>query len=91
MIVTGKFTLSNVTATRIVEASTNPQEAHIHNMSKSSNNFIYIGNSSVSTTNSLHIDPAESKIIRLAPADDLWAVSDPNGIQVGVLAVRLPS
>jgi heme/copper-type cytochrome/quinol oxidase subunit 2 len=71
-----------------VSKSVNPQEVTLHNMTKSSNEYIYIGPSTVTTTNSIHIDPGETLTINLASNDDLWAVSDPSGLVVGVLAVR---
>jgi len=58
------------------------------NLSKSSNNFIYLGSESISTANSIHLDPGESKEITLEPLDTIWAVSDPTGLQLGVLIVR---
>jgi hypothetical protein len=85
------FTLSNVTPTKIVEAHHMPQQVTLHNMTKSSNEFIHLGPSTVSTTNSLHIDPAATVTIKLGPKDELFAVSNPNGLVVGVLAVtQLP-
>ena len=88
MLTSSVFTLSNTTATKIVAASTNPQEVHLHNMTKSSNSYVHVGPVTVTTTNSIHIDPGENLKIMLAPGDDLWAVSDPNGLTVGVLAVK---
>jgi hypothetical protein len=88
MVVSQQFVLSNTTPTKIVAGSTSQQEVHLHNMTKSSNEFIHVGPSNVTTTNSIHIDPAQSMSIVLAPGDDLWAVSNPNGLTVGVLAIK---
>ena len=88
MLSSSVFTLSETTPTLIVSKSVNPQEVTLHNMTKSSNEYIYIGPSTVTTTNSIHIDPGETLTINLASNDDLWAVSDPSGLVVGVLAVR---
>lgn len=88
MINSSVFTLSLGTAVKIVEPSTMPQEVHLHNMTKSSNQYIYLGGSGVTTTNSIHIDPGESMRLQLMPADDLWAVSNPAGLIVGVMTVR---
>ena len=88
MLTSSVFTLSNTTATRIVNASTNPQKVRLHNMTKSSNAFVHVGPATVTTSNSIHIDPASDLQITLGPGDDLWAVSDPNGLVVGVLAVK---
>lgn len=88
MITNAAITLSNTVPTQIVTPSTMPQEVHLHNMTKSSNQFIHIGNSTVNLTNSVHLDPGESKVINLKPGQDLYAVSDPTGLVIGVLAVR---
>jgi hypothetical protein len=85
------FTLSNVTPTKIVEAHHMTQQVTLHNMTKSSNEYVHFGPSTVTTTNSFHIDPGETITIDLGPKDELFAVSDPNGLVVGVLAVtQLP-
>jgi len=75
-------------AARIVPPSTQPQEVHLHNMSKSSNQFVHVGNQNITLSNSIHLDPGESRIINLQASQDLWGISDPSGIKVGVLAVR---
>lgn len=82
------LTLSLGTPVQIVEPQTQAQEVHLHNMTKSSNEYIHIGTSSVSTANSLHLDPGETMRLNLGPGDDLWAISDPGGLQVGVLVVK---
>lgn len=81
-------TLSNTTPTAITVADNMPQEVHIHNMTKSSNEYVHIGNASVSTANSIHLDPGESKVIRLPALDTLYAVSEPSGLAVGVLQLQ---
>jgi hypothetical protein len=65
-----------------------PQEVHLHNQNKSSNQYIYIGNETVTLTNSIHLDPAESKVLQLMPNDALFALSEPNGLTLGVLTIR---
>ena len=87
-IVSSVFTLSNTTATKIVEPSVMPHDVTLHNMTKSSNSFVHIGGADVTTSNSIHIDPGETVTIRLGPGDELYAVSNPNGLTVGVLDVR---
>lgn len=84
---TGQFTLSNTTRQKIVNASTQPQFVQIHNATKSSNEYIFIGNDTVSLTTGLHIDPAATTEFWLTPGDDLYAMSDPNGLVAHVLAV----
>jgi hypothetical protein len=87
-IVNAVFTLSNVTATKIVEPATMPHNVTLHNMTKSSNNYVHVGGSGVTTANSMHIDPGETLNLTLGPGDELYAVSDPDGLVVGVLDVR---
>lgn len=88
MITNAAFTLSNTVRQQVVNPSTMPQEVHLHNQNKSSNNYIYIGNSGVTLTNSIHLDPGESKVLHLMPGDSLHALSDPNGLTLGVLTIR---
>lgn len=80
-------TLSDTTATQIVAPDNMIQRVTLHNMSKSSNQYIFIGPETVTTTNAIHIDPGETMQLQLRPNDDLWAVSDPDGLDVGVLVV----
>jgi len=87
-LTSNSFTLSNVTPKQIVETWHTPQRVVLHNMSKSSNNFVHFGPETVSTTNSIHIDPGETVNLLVVPGDTLWAVSDPNGIKVGVFVSR---
>ena len=87
MILHNLYTLSG-TAQQVVGPATQRQVAHLHNQNKSSNNYIFVGSQTVSTTNSIHLDPGESKEITLEPLDTLWAVSDPSGLELGVLIVR---
>lgn len=75
-------------AIQVVPPSTQPQEVTMHNMTKSSNNYIHIGNANVTLNNSMHIDPGETLTITLQPSQSLFAVSDPIGLELGVLAVR---
>ena len=88
MILHNLYTLTSDIATQVVSPATQRQVAHLHNQNKSSNNYIFIGSSTVSTANSIHLDPGESKIITLEPLDTLWAVSNPSGLELGVLIVR---
>lgn len=88
MIVHNSFTLTSGTATEVAGPSTQRQTVHLHNLTKSSNQYIYIGGPDVTTSNSIHLDPGESKEIHLEPLDSLFAVSDPSGLNLGVLIVR---
>ena len=88
MILHNVYTLTAGTPTQVVGPATQRQVAHFHNATKSSNQYVYIGSETVSTANSIHLDPGESKEITIEPLDTLWAVSDPDGLQLGVLVVR---
>lgn len=74
-------------ATLVVPNDNMTQEVHLHNMTKSSNEYIYIGNESVGTANSLHIDPGESISMNIRPGDKLYALSDPSGLDLGILRI----
>jgi hypothetical protein len=87
-IVSARYTLSNTTPTKVVAASTQPQVVQLHNGEKSANHYVIIGGTNVTTTNGYHLDTAESIQIPLTPGDDLYAVSDPTGIVLHVLAVK---
>jgi hypothetical protein len=88
MILHNVYVLSDTTPTEVVGPATQRQVAHFHNLTKSSNEYIYLGSQTVSTSNSIHLDPGESKEITLEPLDTIWAVSDPDGLELGVLIVR---
>jgi hypothetical protein len=75
-------------AVEIVGHDNMPHDVILHNMTKSSNQFIFFGGSDVSTTNAPHIDPGETIQFTLRPGDRLFAVSDPAGLVVGVMDIR---
>lgn len=88
-ITSAQFTLSNTTATQIVPPDNMPHSVVLHNHTKSSNEYIHIGpDNTVSDTNAIHIDPGQTIYIEMDPEDELWAVSDPNGLVVGVLDTK---
>jgi hypothetical protein len=86
-IVTRQVTLGTA-ATEIVGHDNMPHDVILHNMTKSSNQYIFFGGANVSTTNSPHIDPGETIQFTLGPDDRLFAVSDPAGLVVGVMDIR---
>jgi hypothetical protein len=86
-IVTRQVTLGTA-ASEIVGHDNMPHDVILHNMTKSSNEFIFFGGANVSTTNSPHIDPGETIQFTLGPDDRLYAVSDPAGLVVGVMDIR---
>jgi len=75
------------TARLVVPPRSMGQEVHLHNMTKSSNEYIHLGGPGITVNNSVHIDPGESITIQLGPGDDLYALSDPSGLELGILAV----
>lgn len=72
----------------VVQNDNMPQEVHLHNMTKSSNEYIYIGGPTVGTANSLHLDPGESMQLTIRPGDQIYALSQPSGLELGVLVVK---
>jgi hypothetical protein len=87
-LATAQFELDNLTPTKIVSASVNPQFVTLHNLTKSSNSYVYYGGANVSTTNSPHIDPGETLKLQLLPLEELYAVSDPADLVVGVMTQK---
>jgi hypothetical protein len=87
-IVTRQVTLSNVTPTEIVGHDNMSHDVILHNMTKSSNEFIYYGGADVTLTNSPHLDPSATVQFTLRPGDRLYAMSDPDGLVVGVMDIR---
>ena len=82
-----KITLGTA-AVEIVPAWSGPQYVMLHNMTKSSNEYIFVGGSAVATDNTIHIDPGDNLDFYLPPGDALYAVSDPSGLDVGILVMR---
>jgi len=89
-ITTSKFTLSNVTPTRVVESDNMPHQVTMHNRTKSSNEYIYIagGSADAAGTTGIHLDPGDTLQMDIPPGDELWAISTPNGLVLDVLDVR---
>lgn len=82
------YTLSNTSATEIVSPSVEPQFVTLHNMTKSSNEYVHYGNASVNLLNSPHLDPGETLALTLLSGESLHAMSDPDGLDVGVLVQK---
>ena len=74
--------------TEIVGHDNMPHDVVLHNMTKSSNEYIFYGGPNVATNNAPHLDPGETIQFTLQPGDRLFAVSDPAGLVVGVLDMR---
>lgn len=88
-IVTSQVTLSDTTPTEIVGHDNMPHDVVLHNATKSSNHYVFIGGSTaVSTSNGLHMDPGQTVYLTLQPGDRLFAVSDPSGLVVHTMDIR---
>lgn len=87
-IITSAITLSNTTATEIVGGDNMPHQVTIHNMTKSSNEYVHIGPADMTLANSIHIDPGATIQLTLRPGDVLYGMSDPNGLEVGILDIQ---
>jgi hypothetical protein len=89
-LISRAVTLSDTTAQRIVGSDNMPHRAILHNATKSSNEYIYIGGSSAvaNDTSGMHIDPGQTIYVDLDPNDELWATSDPDELIVQVLDMR---
>lgn len=85
MITTAHYTLTLGTPTLVAAPHPQWQRVTLHNANKSSNNYVYIGGSAVGTATGLHIDPAGTLQLDLNANEDLWAVSDPEGLVLHVL------
>lgn len=83
-------TLSNVSPARIVGADNMPHEVALHNMTKSSNEYVWVAGSSATagTAAGMHIDPGDTLYLTLQPEDELWAISTPSGLKLGVIDIR---
>jgi hypothetical protein len=86
-LVNRQVTLGTV-ASEIVGHDNMPHDVILHNMTKSSNEYIFYGGPDVSTTNAPHLDPGETIQFTLRPGDRLYALSDPDGLVLGVLDIR---
>jgi hypothetical protein len=87
-VLNNAITLSNTVATPIIVPDNQRQVVYLHNLTKSSNEYIHIGNSDVTLTNSFHLDPGQTVELQIPAGDSLWAMSDPDGLVVGVLQMQ---
>jgi hypothetical protein len=71
-------------AQQVVGPSVEPQFVTMHNMTKSSNEYIFYGNATVGTGNAPHLDPGDTLQLRLLPGEALYALSQPDGLELGV-------
>lgn len=89
-ITSSHFTLSNTVSTQIVPPDNMQHDVILHNQTKSSNEYIWVGASSATagTADGIQIDPGQNIYITLPPNDELWARSTPNGLVVDVMDIR---
>lgn len=85
-IFTDQITLGTA-AELIVPNANMAQQVTLHNMSKAALHYVYVGNSNVSASNSIHIDPGQNLALTLQPGDELYGLSDPGGVDVGVITI----
>ena len=91
VLISRQVTCSATSSQRIVGHDNMPHRAILHNATKSSNEYIYIAGGSAQafgTVAGMHIDPGQTIYVDLAPEDELWATSDPDGLIVQVLDMR---
>ena len=81
------ITLSSATATAVVPTDNMEQVVHLHNMQKSGQDYIFLGNADMTLANSIHIDPGETVTYHLGAGDELFAMSNPDGLELGILRI----
>jgi hypothetical protein len=87
-ITTQQFTLAENVRQRIVVPDVNSQHVCIHNHEHSQNSEIYIGNATVTTSTGIHAVATQTSMITIGPGDDLWAISDTDGVEMQVLFIK---
>jgi hypothetical protein len=87
-ISTAQFTLAAGVRQRIVTPDVMSQHVCIHNHEHSQNSEIFIGNSTVTATTGIHAVATQTSMITIGAGDDLWAISDTNGVEIQVLVVK---
>lgn len=84
-IYASQVTLGTAAPVLIVKSHHMAQDVTIHNHSKSSNQYVYIGGGSVSEVNSIHIDPGETLQLKIQAGDVLYGISNVDDLKVGVI------
>jgi hypothetical protein len=84
-LTSNQFTLGTGVITQIVPFHNAPQMVTIHNQEKNSNRYIFLGGTSVSEANGIHIDQAETQNYTLLPGATMWATTNYNGLKCGVI------
>lgn len=84
-IYSSQYTLGTATPVLIVKSHYMAQDVTIHNQSKSSNQYVYIGGATVSEANSIHLDPGETLQLKVQAGDVLYGISNVDDLKVGVI------
>lgn len=89
-IINRHVTCSNTVSKQIVGADNMLHDVILHNATKSSNEYIWVGGSSATagTADGMHMDPGQTVYMTLRPNDELWARSTPSGLVVHVTDIR---
>ena len=84
-ISTAQYSLDTTTPTLICSADTQPAKVTVHNLESGVGKMVYLGNSGVTQSNSLEVNPQVFFQFVLDPGDALYAVANSVGNKVGVL------
>lgn len=84
---TDSYTVGTASAVLVVPANNMEQNALIHNNSTNSANIYIGGTDQVGTATGTLLTPEERISIDLGPGDEVYAISDTDGINVRVLRV----
>ncbi len=87
-ISTAQFTLAANVRRQIVQPDRMAQHVCIHNHEHNSNKQIFIGNSTVTTTTGIHSVATQTSMITIGAGDDLWAISEDDGVSMHILVVK---
>ena len=82
-----QYTLSNVTAAKIVSAEPMQQTALVHNGDHGSH-IVYLGSSDVTASNGMHVDAGQTISLPLDPGSELWAISSHDGTLLTKLVIK---
>ena len=86
-IVTAQYTLSNVTAAKIVSAEPMQQIALVHNGDHGSH-IVYLGSSDVTSSNGMHLDAGQTISLPLDPGSELWAIASHDATLLTKLVIK---
>ena len=81
------YILSTSAATLIVDPDVEPQEVWVHDAEHSENTEVFLGNSSVTELNGLHLHSADTIKFILPPNDSLWAIAGAGTPEIHVMRV----